>query len=329
MKAIQLHDYGFDQLRYEDIPTPSAGPGQVLVRVRAASVNQLDAGKASGAMRQLFPLNFPWTPGGDFAGTVEAVGAGVTTVRPGTDVYGTCAVGGNDPAFGGAYAEYIVVPATVLAEKPRALSFVEAAAVPIAALTAWQGLRAGQLRAGQTVLIHGAAGAVGAYAVQFAHQLGAKVIATAAGEDLDFVRSLGAEQVIDYRATRFETVVDKVAVVFDLVGGDTQQRSFPLLQAGGYLVATSQPPAPEEAAKYGVHGVMFGMNPSADDLTHVAQLLDAGTLKVDVGRTYPLAQAAQAWADSARHLPQREGEPAAGPPVAAPKTHGKIVLEVA
>lgn len=327
MKAIQLHDYGFDQLRYEDVPTPQAGPGQLLVRIHAASVNQIDAGKASGAVRQMFPLTFPWIPGGDFAGTVEAVGAGVTGFAPGTAVYGTCAAGGSEPAYGGAYAEYLAVPAAAVAMKPDNLSFVEAAAAPIAALTAWQGLRAGQLRTGQTVLIHGGAGAVGALAVQLARHLGARVIATAAAPDLDFVRALGAAQVIDFNATRFETAVDKVDMVFDLVGGDTQQRSFALVKAGGYLVATNQPPSPEEATKHGIHALMFGVQPSGEDLAHLGQLLTAGTLRVDVARTYPLAQVGQAWADSARHLPPRPGAPA-GPPVAAPKVHGKIVLEI-
>jgi len=323
MKAIQLPHYGAaDQLRYEEIPTPRAGPGQVLVRVRAAAVNPLDSKIASGALQQLMPLTFPWTPGNDFAGTVEAVGAGVTTVKPGQQVYGT-------GSAGGAYAEYFVAAAETVAPKPTTLSFVEAASVPVGALTAWQGLtRGGQLKAGQTVLIHGGAGAVGAYAVQFAHQLGAHVIATAAAEDLDFVRSLGADEVIDYHATRFETVVQDMDVVFDLVGGDTQQRSFAVLKPGGYLVATSQPPSAEEAAKHGVHGVMFQMKPSAEDLARVARQLDAGTLKIDVARTYPLAQAGQAWADSTRHHPAPGGAPAAGPPVAAPKPHGKIVLEV-
>ncbi len=319
MKALQLHGYGSgDNLMHEEIPTPQAGPGQVLVRVRAAAVNPLDAKLASGAMRQFMPLAFPWIPGMDFAGTVEAAGAGVTTLPPGTAVYGT------NPA-GGAYAEYLVAQADAVALKPASRSFEEAASVPVAALTAWQGLmRAGQLQAGQTVLIHGGAGAVGAYAVQFAHQLGARVIATAAAKDLDFVRSLGADEALDYRATPFETVVRDVDVVFDLVGGDVQQRSFGVLKFGGYLVATSQPPSPEEAARHGVHGVMFGMKPSAEDLARVAQQLDAGTLQTDVARTYPLAQAGQAWTDSARRHPA--AGPPATPPPSAPNVHGKIVL---
>ncbi|AMR29381.1 hypothetical protein A0257_21295 [Hymenobacter psoromatis] len=319
MKALQLHDYGSaDDLRYEEIPTPQAGPGEVLVRVRAASVNPIDIVLASGVMRQHMPLTFPWIPGLDFAGTVEAVGAGVTTLAPGTAVYGT-------NSAGGAYADYLVAPADAVAPKPASRSFAEAASVPVVALTAWQGLmRAGQLRAGQTVLIHGGAGAVGAYAVQFAHQLGARVIATASGSDLDFVRSLGADEVLDYRATPFETVVHDVDVVFDLVGGDVQQRSFGVLKPGGYLVAVNQPPSAEEAARYGIHGVMFGMKPSAEDLARMARQLDAGILQTNVARTYPLAQAGQAWASSPHYHPAPGT--ATGPPAPAPKVHGKMVL---
>lgn len=327
MKAISLQAYGFEHLRYGDVPSPQVGPGQVLVRVRAASVNQIDAGKASGAVRALFPLTFPWIPGGDFAGTVETVGAGITGWEPGTAVYGTCEAVGDLPAYGGAYAEYIVVPAANLAIKPATLSFTEAAAVPIAALTAWQALQATQLQAGQTILIHGGAEPVGGFAVQFAHQLGARVLATASPDDLAFVRSLGAHEAIDYHATRFETVAHHVDAVLDVVGGDTQQRSFAVLKPGGYLIATNQQPSPDEAARNGVHAQMVHMYNSGDELAHFARLLDAGTLRVDVARTYPLAQAGLAWADSARHLPPRPGAPAS-PPVAAPKVHGKIVLEV-
>ena len=329
MKAVQLHDYGFDQVRYEDVPTPQAGPGQVLVRIHAASVNQIDAGKASGAMREFMPLTFPWIPGGDFAGTVAAVGEGVADFQPGAEVYGTVAAGGDQPTYGGAYAEYLAVPRSVIAAKPQTLSFAEAAAVPIVALTAWQALfGAAQLQAGQTVLVHGGAGAVGAFAVQLAHWHGAHVVATAAGADADFVRSLGARQVIDYHTTPFETAVSQVDVVLDLVGGDTQQRSYPLLKAGGYLVATNQPPVPEEAAAHHVHASMLQVQPSAADLARIAQLLDAGTLRVDLARTYPLEQVGAAWQDSARHLPRRGPAPANSPAVAAPKTHGKIVLTI-
>jgi len=327
MKAIQLRDYGFEHLRYEDAPTPTAGPGEVLVRIAAASVNQIDAGKASGAVRQVFPLTFPWIPGGDFAGTVEAVGAGVTELTPGAEVYGSIQAGGSSPAWGGAYAEYIAVAPQGLATKPATLSFAEAAAVPVAALTAWQALtQVAELQAGQTVLIHGGAGAVGAFAVQFAHQLGARVIATAAAEDLDFVRTLGADEVLDYKATRFEDVVQGADVVLDLVGGDTQARSYAVLKPGSILVASNQLPSPDEAAKHQVRAAMVQVQASAADLTRFAQLFDAGQLRVDLARTYPLAQAGLAWLDMARHSPQLANAPL--PPVEAPKKHGKIVLTV-
>ncbi len=212
MKAIRLHAYGLDQVRYEEVAVPQAEAGQVLVRVRAASINPIDVKKTYGTTKRNFPLQFPWIPGADFAGTVAAVGEGVSSVQPGSDVFGHTSADGS-------VAEYLVVLAAVVALKPAAFSFTEAAAVPVAALTAWQGLtRGGHLQAGQTVLNHGAAGGVGAYAVQFAHQLGARVIATAAPEKLDFVRSLGADEVIDYQATRFEAVGRTVDVVLDLIG---------------------------------------------------------------------------------------------------------------
>jgi NADPH:quinone reductase-like Zn-dependent oxidoreductase len=190
MKAIRLHEYGAaDTLRYEEVAPPTAGPGQVVVRVHAASYNPIDSKLASGYLHQFRPLTFPWIPGSDFAGIIAAVGKGVASLLPGQAVYGTC-------SGGGAYAEYVVAEAAT--PKPATLSFAEAASVPVVALTAWQGLRlGGHLQAGQTVLIHGGAGAVGGYAVQVAHQLGAHVIATAAGADRDFVRSLGADEVLD------------------------------------------------------------------------------------------------------------------------------------
>ena len=327
MKAIQLLDYGFENLRYVDAPTPHPGPGEVLVRIAAASVNQLDAGKASGAMRQLMPLHFPWIPGGDFAGTVEAVGAGVGDFLPGAGIYGTVAAGGSSPDWGGAYAQYLAVPAATIAAKPVTLSFAEAAAAPVAALTAWQALtQVADLQAGQTVLIHAGAGAVGAFAVQLAHRLGAKVMATAAAEDLDFVRSLGADEVLDYHTTRFEDAVKQVDAVLDLVGGDTQARSYQVLKPGGILVASNQPPSPDEAARHGVRAAMVQVAASGADLAHLAQLFDAGELRVDVARTYPLEQVGRAWQDMARHSPQRGPAPTETPTDLPPKTHGKIVL---
>ena len=226
MKAIRIHEFGGpEQLRCEDAPVPQPGEGQVLVRVKAASVNPIDWKLASGAMQAFRPIELPWIPGGDFAGVVEAVGPGVTNVNTGDQVYG-------DTPSGGSYAELVAASADMIASQPPKLTAVEAASLPLAGQTAWQAIfDHGQLQAGQTILVHGAAGGVGGYAVQFARWKGARVLATASAEDEEYVRTLGADVVIDYRATRFESVARDVDLVLDLIGGDTQERSFDCTQA--------------------------------------------------------------------------------------------------
>ena len=184
-------------------------------------------------MQAAFPL--PWIPGIDFAGVVEAVGLQVRGFNVGDEVYGTS-------LFGGANAEYIAISPQFIALKPRSLMFIEAASVPVAAETAWQVVfQDAHLKSGQTILIHGGAGAVGSYAIQFAHQAGAKVIVTAAADAKEYVKALGADVFIDYKSESFESVANQVDAVIDLVGGDVQQRSYPLLKAGGHLVSTTQP----------------------------------------------------------------------------------------
>jgi NADPH:quinone reductase-like Zn-dependent oxidoreductase len=306
MKAIRVHQYGGpEQLRYEDAPVPQPSEDQVLVRVQAASVNPIDYKLASGAFRQLMPLNFPWIPGGDFSGVVEAVGPAVTGVKRSEAVYG------NSPG-GGAYAEFVAASAGMVAPRPRKFSPVEAASVPLAAQTAWQGLfDHGHLQRGQTVLIHGAAGGVGTFAVQLAHWKGARVLATGSAANADYLRSLGADQAIDYQSTPFESVAKDVDLVLDLVGGETQQRSFGVLKPGGYLISTVQPPSQEEAARHKVHAMMMRMQPSTKGLVQLAELLDAGTIRTVVTHTYPLAQAQDAWRQ-----------------IMSGHTRGKIVLQV-
>jgi NADPH:quinone reductase-like Zn-dependent oxidoreductase len=201
----------------------------------------------------------------------------------------------------------------MIAPKPRRLSDIEAASVPLAGQTAWQGLfDNGRLERGETVLIHGAAGGVGTFAVQLAHWKGAKVLATASADNIDSVRALGADTVIDYKATPFESVAKNVDLVFDLIGGETQRRSFGVLKPGGRLVATAQPPSPEEAAKHKVEAKMMGMKASAANLLKLAELLDAGKIKTVVTKTYSLAQARDAWTE-----------------IMSGHTRGKIVLQVA
>jgi NADPH:quinone reductase-like Zn-dependent oxidoreductase len=203
--------------------------------------------------------------------------------------------------------------------------------VPVAAQTAWQGIFThGHLEKGQTILIHGGAGAVGAYAVQLATNAGATVIATANGDDEAYLKSLGASRVIDYRETQFEKVLrEKVDVVFDLIGGDTQKRSFLVMKEGGHLVSAIQPVSEEETARHRVSGMMMRLAPSGDGLARIARLLEEGTIRPDVATVYPLQDAAQAWKDIAANLPAVHGMSPSGPGAARRRSHGKIVLRVA
>jgi NADPH:quinone reductase-like Zn-dependent oxidoreductase len=231
----------------------------------------------------------------------------------------------------GSYAENLAVKAAVIARKPSNLSFEEAASVPVAAQTAWQGIFThGHLEKGQTILIHGGAGAVGAYAVQLASHAGATVIASASGADEAYLKSIGASRVINYREAQFEKVLrDKVDVVFDLVGGDTQKRSFLVLKEGGYLISAVQPVSQEEAAKHRVTGAMMRLIPSGDVLDRIARLLEEGTIRPDVAKVYALRDAVQAWKDIAENLPGAHGLSPREPGAARTQSHGKIVLRVA
>ncbi len=203
--------------------------------------------------------------------------------------------------------------------------------MPVASQTAWQGIFThGHLEKGQTILIHGGAGAVGAYAVQLASHAGATVIATASGDDEAYLNSIGASRVIDYRGAQLEKALrEKVDVVFDLIGGDTQKRSFLVLKEGGHLVSATQPVSQEETAKHRVSGVMMRLAPSGDGLSRIGRLLEEGTIRADVATVYALQDAAQAWKDIAASLPGVHGMSPSGPGAARPKSHGKIVLRVA
>ena len=321
MKAVRLLEYG-GQLVFSDVPTPTIARDEMLVKIKSTTVNHIDLVKASGTIRQILPIDLPWIPGHEFSGIVEQIGTDVTTYAPGDAVFGTS---------GGAYSEYLAVKPAVIARKPSNLSFEEAASVPVASQTAWQGLFThGHLEKGQTILIHGGAGAVGAYAVQLASHAGATVIATASGDDEAYLNSIGASRLIDYRQTPFEKVLrEKVDVVLDLIGGDTQKRSFLVLKEGGHLISATQPPSQEEAARRRVSGEMMRLAPSADGLGRIARLLEEGTIRPDVASVYALKDAAQAWKDIAGNLPGVHGMSPEGQGAARRRTHGKIVLRVA
>jgi NADPH:quinone reductase-like Zn-dependent oxidoreductase len=323
MKAVRLLEYG-GPLVFDDVPTPTIARDEILVKVKSTAVNHLDLVKASGRLRQIFAIDLPWIPGHEFSGVVEQIGSDVAEYAQGDAVFGA-------NGTGGAYAEYLAVKPAVVAKKPSNLSFEEAASVPVAAETAWLGIFThGQLEKGQTILIHGGAGAVGAYAVQLASHAGANVIATASGGDEAYLKSIGASQVIDYRMTQFEKVLrEKVDVIFEMIGGDTQKRSFLVLKKGGRLVSAVQPVSQEDGAKYGVTGDMVRLEPSADVLDRIARMLEERTIRPDVATVYPLHDAAQAWEDIAGHLPAVHVASPSGTGAAKRVPHGKIVLRVA
>jgi NADPH:quinone reductase-like Zn-dependent oxidoreductase len=311
-------------LVFNEVPTPTIARDEILVKIKSTAVNHLDLVEASGTARQILPIDLPWIPGHEFSGVIEQIGSDVAAYAPGDAVFGTT-------SGMGAYAEYLAVKAAAIARKPANLSFEEAASVPVASKTAWQGIFThGHLEKGQTILIQGGGGAVGAYAVQLASHAGATVIATASGDDEAYLNSIGASRVIDYREAQFEKVLrEKVDVVFDLVGGDTQKRSFLVLKEGGYLVAATQPVSQEESARHRVTGAMMRLAPSGNGLSRVARLLEEGTIRPDVATVYALQDAAQAWKDIAGNLPGVHGMSASWPGTAGRRSHGKIVLRVA
>src|SRR5260221_14249906 len=287
MKAVRLLEYG-GQLVFNDVPTPTIAPDEILVKIKSTAVNHLDLVEASGTARQIFPLDLPWIPGHEFSGVVEQIGSDVAAWAPGDAVFGNSGMG--------AYAEYLAVKPAAIARKPSNLSFEEAASVPVASQTAWQGIFThGHLEKGQAILIHGGAGAVGAYAAQLASHSGATVIATASGDDEAYLKSIGASRVINYREAQFEKVLpDKVDVVFDLIGGDTQKRSFLVLKEGGHIVSATQPVSQEETARHRVSGAMMRLGPSGEVLGRIARLLEEGAIRPDLASAYALQNAGQA-----------------------------------
>lgn len=288
MKAIRIHEFGGPEvLRVEELAAPEPGPGEVLIRVRASSVNPVDYKIRNGGY--LPPERLPLTLGRDVAGVVDKVGAGIDAYAEGSAVYAMLA-----PDRGG-YAEFVTARAEDCAPMPARLDFVQAAAVPLAALTAWQGLfDHGRLHSGQSVLIHGAAGGVGHFAVQFCRVRGCFVYVTASPEDRGFLKALGADEVIDYHRERFEDRMRKVDLVFDLVAGATQDRSFAVLKEGGALISTLTAPDPKKAEQMHVRAERYTAQPNGAELAEIGKLIDMGLVMPQVTRVFPLEQAAQA-----------------------------------
>ena len=294
MQAVRIHNYGGpDTLVFEEAPRPVAKDGEVLIHVHATTVNPFDCAVRAGYMAGWYTYGFPLVLGLDASGVVEEVGEGVTDFAPGDQVFARA-----DPGLGGAYAEYITVSASEVAPKPPSLDHIQAAALPHVGLTAWRALiDAANLAEGQTVLIHAAAGGVGNLAVQLAKWRGAKVIGTASAANLDLLRELGADEVVDYNATRFEDVVRDVDVVLDSVGGDTQERSWGVLKPGGLLISIVQAPAEETAAAHGVRQQFVGAYPpAAAVLNDIAVLVASGHVKPVVSSVLTLQEMQRAHA---------------------------------
>jgi NADPH:quinone reductase-like Zn-dependent oxidoreductase len=277
-------------LRWEDAPCPRPAAGEIVARVYAAGVNPVDWKLREGYLKNMMPRTFPLIPGWDFSGVVAATGQGVSRLREGDAVYSR-----PDLARDGAYAEYIAVKETEVAMKPRSIDYIQAAAVPLAALTAWQALfDQGKIDRGQRVLIHAAAGGVGTFAVQLAKWKGAFVIGTASACNHDFLRQLGADELIDYTTTRFEDVVHDVDMVLDTLAGEVQKRSWPTLKPGGVLVSILGAPSADDAQQHGVRGASVFVQPNAQQLAEIARLIDSRQLKPIVETVLPLAEARRA-----------------------------------
>jgi NADPH:quinone reductase-like Zn-dependent oxidoreductase len=308
MKAARVLHFGPPSvIENDDLPKPEPADGQLLVRVKAAGVGPWDAliRQGKSGIQESLPLIL----GSELSGIVEAIGPGIAGFNRGDEVYGA-----TNEQFTGGYAEYALPLAKMMAQKPKTLNFIQAASAPIVSVTAWQMLfDYARVTAGQTVLIHGGAGNVGAYAVQMANQSGLRVVATAASADREYVRRLGAEKVVDYRSERFEESVSGVDVVLDTVGGDTQQRSLRVLKPGGILVSVVTPVPEATQKRYGIRAAFFYVDVTTARLNKITEMFDSGRLVADVGTVLPL--------EEARAAHEMLG--------GAPHKRGKIVLSVA
>jgi NADPH:quinone reductase-like Zn-dependent oxidoreductase len=289
MMSWRVHAFGPPEImKFEPLSRPEPGPGEVLVKVEAAGVGPWDGWIRAG--KSALPQPLPLTLGSDLSGEIVAVGPGVSPDRAGEQVYGV-----TNPRFIGAYAEYALASAEMVSGKPTSLTHVEAASIPVIAVTAWQALfDHAQLKAGQSVVIHGAAGNVGAYAVQLARHAGIQSVATVSTADVSFVRNLGANRVIDYRTQRFEKEVRDADAVIDLVGGETQTRSFQVLRRGGKLISAVSRPDQDLAKHHAVEATFFLVNVTSHYLTEIGLLVDGGELRTNVGAVLTLADAREA-----------------------------------
>jgi NADPH:quinone reductase-like Zn-dependent oxidoreductase len=290
MKAVRIHEFGGTEvLRTESVDRPAPKAGEILVRIRGAGINPVDLKIREGTFPRIKQEQLPIILGRDICGVIEDGAGPKSEWRVGTEVYALL-----DWSLGG-YAEYAAVSSAFISHKPAKLDAIESASVPLAGLTAWQGLfDHGGLRKGQTVLIHAGSGGVGHLAIQLAKERGARVVTTASADNLDFVSRLGADVAIDYKRQKFEEVAKDIDVVFDLIGGDTRERSWPVLKRGGILVSTLGQPDGKQAAKYGVRASGYTTQPNSSQLEEIRVLIDAGKVSPTVTKSFVLENAADA-----------------------------------
>jgi alcohol dehydrogenase len=293
MKAAQFREYGDPSvIVINEVPKPVADDGQVLVEVHAAGINPFDAKVRLGYMKQFKALDMPVTLGGDLAGVVAQVGPGVAELEVGQKVYGQAGLFGGGS---GATAEYALTKAAQLAQMPVGLSFEEAASLPVAALSALQGLDKLKLQAGQKILIHGGAGGIGTIAIQLAKHRGAWVATTASDKQADYVRKLGADEVIDYKTQKFEEVVKDLDAVFDTIGGEVYRKSFLVLKKGGQIVSMVERSDEGLAEKHGVTAIYQSTATTTESLDELSELIEKGAVKPQVGKVLPFDQTRQAY----------------------------------
>lgn len=304
MKTIRYLSYGgIDAMEYADLPTPTPKDDEVLIKVHAAGVNPVDIAVSIGYMKDFRPLNFPIIAGSEVSGTIESVGVGVTEFKGGDAVHATTGISG-------AFAEFVALKASAVSLKPKVMGFAEAAGLPVAAATATSALNDGNVGKGTRIVIHAAAGGVGSITVQLAKLRGAEVVALASAENVAFVKSLGADRVVD-RSTAYESEIKDMDVVLDGFGPPAQARSWGMLKKGGILLSLVAPPSEEEAKKHGVRSAMVYGTPTHEVLSAADALVEAGKLKVYVAKEYPLSAGKDA-------LKQ----------IATGKTRGKIIITV-
>lgn len=302
MKAVQINGYGDNSVvaLNEKAAMPEVSTGKVLVEIYAAGVNPVDWKIREGYLKEMMPLVFPATLGSDFSGVVTEVGEGVTNVKQGDEVYGMA-----NAMTGGSFAEFALVDAKALSLKPTKVTHTEASSLPLVGLSAWQAL-VDQIRLskGQKILIHGGAGGIGTIAIQLAKHFGAYVATTASKKDTDYVKGLGADEVIDYQNEKFEEKLEEYDAVFDTAGGEAYQKSFQVVKEGGIIVSIVEQPNEELIRKHKVSAKSQFTQPNADQLTKLASLVDNGTIKPHIDKSFSMGQAEEAFAYQQTGRPQ-------------------------